>query len=125
MRIGILTFSLHGGGAERMVSRLANAFAAKGIDVDILLLYELEGRVYHIDEAVEIVDVCDKSRNLLKKRAVQIKKLEGYIMDKKPDVILSFIYTSLPFPVIARCRVSHQFKIIGTQRTNPKAKEDI
>lgn len=120
MRIGILTFSLHGGGAERMVARLANAFVGKGIDVDILLLYEIEGRVYDLEREVNVVDVCNKSRNLLKKRVVQIRKLRCYLENKKPDVILSFIYTTLPFPVIAGLGLKHKFKIIGTQRTNPK-----
>lgn len=125
MRIGILTFSLHGGGAERMVSRLANAFVRKGIEVDILLLYDTEGKAYYLEDAVRVVDVCDKSQNLLKKRSVQIKKLRRYLRVNEPDVILSFIYTTLPFPVIAERGLKHKIKIIGTQRTNPKVLKKI
>lgn len=125
MRIGILTFSLHGGGAERMVSRLANAFVRKQIEVDILLLYETEERAYDLEDAVRVVDVCDRSRNLLKKRFIQIKKLRQYLKESEPDAILSFIYTTLPFPAIAEKGLKHKLKIIGTQRTNPKVLKKI
>lgn len=121
MRIAFVIFSLMGGGAERMVSRLSNNFVRRGVDVDILLLFTNENRAYTIDEKIEVIDVCfPEIKNKTVRKIRQIMAIRTYIKDKHPDVMFSFIITTIPFVVLGNFGLKNKAKIIGSQRTNPK-----
>ena len=91
MRIIFSDLTLLSGGAERVISILANSLSNMGHDVEILLYYDREIH-YAIDSKVKIV-VAEKelrSKNKIKHmifRRRHIKKL-------KPDVVISFLAPS-------------------------------
>lgn len=121
MRIAFIIFSMMGGGAERMVSRLSNNFARRGLDVDLLLLFTKENRAYSIDENVGIIDIgFSEIENKTIKKIKQIIAIRDYIKDKQPDVVFCYVITTIPFAVLASMGLKNKTKIIGSQRTNPK-----
>ena len=120
MKIAFVIFSLRGGGAERMVSRLSNAFVNKGVSVDILLLFDSTNISYDIDERVSIHDFCyGDIKGKQVRKLVQILAIRKYIKNNHPDVVFCYIITTLPFAIIANIGLGHSCKIIGSQRTNP------
>ncbi|MBQ8699601.1 MAG: glycosyltransferase [Schwartzia sp.] len=122
MRVAFIVFSLRGGGAERMVSRLANSFVNKGIRVDIILLFDANHIEYEIDRRIHIVDCSYLTiKWKTKKKVIQIYRIHKYILEHRPDVIFSFILTTVPFSILAKTGLGQYCKIIGSQRTNPKS----
>lgn len=121
MKITFVIFSLRGGGAERMVSRLSNNFVKRGIDVDILLLFTTENRAYTLDNRVGVFDISFPSiKNKTIKKLRQVFAIRDYIKNKKPEVIIPYIITIVPFVALANFGLKNGTKIIGSQRTNPK-----
>ncbi|MBR2722400.1 MAG: glycosyltransferase [Clostridia bacterium] len=83
--------SLHGGGAERVVSVWSSALAQKGYRVSVLVYSRMENE-YPLDESVTVVPIassmeaCDAMSKVQRLRAfrVALKKL-------KPSVLISFL----------------------------------
>lgn len=122
MKITFVTFNLRGGGAERMVSRLSNAFVSKGISVDIILLFDSKNISYEIDKRVHIFDCCYEGiKGKQIRKLLQVLAIRKYIKNNHPDVIFCYIITTLPFAVLANIGLGHRCKIIGSQRTNPRS----
>ena len=120
-RIAFGIFSLRGGGAERMISRLANAMVKQGIHVDIILLGDAKHQDYIIDNNIVLYDfefpLC---KSKIEKKVKQIWAIRGYMKKCQPKLVFCFLFTILPFFVLANIGLNHACKIVGTQRTNPK-----
>ena len=81
--------SLGRGGAERVTSILANDYAEKNWDVDVILL--LFNKVdYKINSNIKILDFAGNSKSRIKRLPYWIKNLYKYAKKNKPDIILSF-----------------------------------
>ena len=90
MNISFFIGSLRRGGAERVISNLANYYASKGWNVDICLLIDTKIG-YEINNKVRIVDLNVSSGNNAIKTLVWIKKIRQYVRSNKPDRIVSFV----------------------------------
>jgi glycosyltransferase involved in cell wall biosynthesis len=82
-KIALFLPSLRGGGAERVMVDLANAFSRKGLDVD-LVLANLEGDYQSM--VLDSVNIIDLSSSRL---FFSLPKLIKYIRKYSPDVLLS------------------------------------
>ena len=84
---------LEQGGAERVVSNLADAFAAEGYKVYIATEWYGENE-FSVDERVERVHVGlkpeDEGKNRAAKFLLRIKYLKQFMKEKKPDVLVAF-----------------------------------
>ena len=82
-RIAFLLSSLKFGGGERVALNLANAFQAKGYEIDFLLM-SYEGEFLHEAESkFNVVDLhCDKTYKLPYKLLI-------YLIRQRPNVLLS------------------------------------
>lgn len=116
IRIMFLTYSLKGGGAERMVSRLANGFIKRGYQVEIGL-FDISDPAYEINPNIKIVDFSAESNSRIKRIVTHIKKIRNYLNFHSIDIIFVFMASLIPFAVLAR---NKHVKIIGAERTNPK-----
>lgn len=91
-RIAFVIGSLYRGGAERVISVLANEYIQHDCYVDILLL--LSGTVgYQIDSRIKIYDFsggsgADDSR--IKRLPMWLHSIRTYMKQNRPDAILSF-----------------------------------
>lgn len=118
MKIMFLVYSLSGGGAERMVARLANEFVNTGNQVSIAV-FSADNIVYDIDERISIVDLSTDPMNKIKKLKTRINLLKLGIEKHKPDVLFAFTISMVPFAIKAVKGTG--CKVIGAERANPKA----
>ena len=81
------------GGAERVVSNLANQFAAEGYEVYIATEWQEENE-FAIDERVTRVHVGlreeDESKNRISKFFLRVKYLKEFLREYRPDVLIAF-----------------------------------
>ncbi|MCR4595946.1 MAG: glycosyltransferase [Lachnospiraceae bacterium] len=86
---------LEHGGAERVVSNLANRFVEEGYDVTVAVEwigeveYPLDVRVHHV---VVGLTKEDEHRSRLSKYLLRIKRLRKCIIDTDPDIVIAFAH---------------------------------
>lgn len=81
--IAIYLPSLHGGGAERIMVTLANAFAERGFKTDLVLAKAAGPYLKDISKKVQIVDLNAE------RVATSLPKLVRYLRTERPDAMLS------------------------------------
>ncbi len=117
MKISFFIGSMRRGGAERVISILANHYSKKGWDVEIALLLDTAVG-YELDEKIKIVDLTAGSGSYFKRMPLWIKKIRGYVKNSNPDRIVSFI-GRINVLVLNACR-GLKTPIIVSERNDPK-----
>lgn len=90
MKIAFFIGSLGTGGAERVISNLANHYAEKQWDVDIVILLHNDVG-YRLNGKINIVDMTAKKMSYMKATLPWMAKIRKYVKVKKPDRIVSFV----------------------------------
>lgn len=116
MKLVFAIYSLQGGGAERILTYLANSFAKMGFHIWIMV-FDNHISDYDLDEHIPIV-VIDTSSY---KSCLYVKRL--YLVHKElkrinPDVVIGFTVS-----IAAIMKMAAAFlpcKIIGSERANPR-----
>jgi glycosyltransferase involved in cell wall biosynthesis len=109
-KISIYLPSLLGGGAERIMVILANEFAMRDIQVDLVLSKAIGPYLKDVQPNIRIV-------NLNAKRLIySIIPLIRYIRKEKPKVMLSALNSSNIIAVIARNISGIRFKLVISER---------
>lgn len=109
------------GGAERVISLLANHFANKNYDVDIALLLEnkVDNDLYRLHNNISIIDLTAKKTNsYFRNSFIWIKKIREYLKKSKPDCVVSFI-GRINALVLTSSRGLH-IPILVSERNDPK-----
>ena len=117
MKIMICISQLKKGGAERVVTNLANYFINNN-DVTIVSIKSYEPE-YHFDERINIVTLdSSEKQNKVFKLVKRIFKLNKIIKVRKPDIVLSF----LPEPSFLMLLIKNirKIKVIVSVRNDPK-----
>ncbi|TAN08577.1 MAG: glycosyltransferase family 4 protein [Rhodanobacteraceae bacterium] len=99
MKLALVISSLGGGGAERVMTLLANAWAARGDEITLITLASGDMDTYRLDPAVRRValDVAGASAHVfaaIGHNAVRIHALRRAIAGCRPDAVISFIAES-------------------------------
>ncbi|KND49395.1 MAG: Glycosyl transferase, group 1 [Parcubacteria bacterium C7867-008] len=82
-KIAFLISSFRAGGGERVMITLANTFAARGYNVDLLVLKPVGQYAEHVDERVNV-------RSLDRRRmALSLFPLMRYMKEEKPETLLA------------------------------------
>jgi glycosyltransferase involved in cell wall biosynthesis len=111
---------MRAGGAERVVSVLANSFAENKYRVAIIVsnneesFYPLDKEVYY-----EKMNLDFNIKGVIKKIKVNISEISEmikYLKRERPEVVISFIRN---VPTIIACKVTG-IKVIISERNNPK-----
>ena len=92
-RITFCIPSLGSGGAERVVSVLANKLIERGFDVSILMLSRLKCQ-YRLDDRVKIKCIdCDADTALpiYRRLPLRLQKIRKEVRELQPDVVISFM----------------------------------
>lgn len=97
MKISLVISSMSIGGAERVMSNMANYWAENDTDVTLITLDSKENDFYSLDSRVHRVDLCmlNNSKNILtalKNNLFRLRKLRNAIKNNNPDVVISFIH---------------------------------
>lgn len=106
MKIALVISSLSGGGAERVMATLANAWARDGAEVTLITLATRSADVYALEPAIHRVElnVVRRSSNVFEaiaNNATRIRCLRAAIASCQPDVVISFMTTTNMLAVLA------------------------
>jgi len=112
-RIALFLPALDGGGAERVFVELANEFAARGFDVDLVLATARGPYLPDVSEAVRIVDLR-ASRMLL-----ALPKLVRYLRSERPSVMLSALDHANVAAVVASRLSASRTRCVISMRSVP------
>lgn len=114
MKLTFVTSTLHAGGAERVISLLANSFCQKGYEVEIVCINK-HLVFYPIDEKVKVWFAEDevKSPSILKK----VLWLRNYIKNDRPDVVIAFMLEVYCVTLASLIGVS--VPVISSERIDP------
>jgi len=113
--------SMQRGGAERVISSLANDFVRRGAEVSILVLDDKPSR-YPLDARVHFINLCanKSSSNVLTAVRNNLRRMmltRKTFQNKRPDVVVCFGINNLAFALAAKSGLS--IKTIGSERSNP------
>jgi GalNAc-alpha-(1->4)-GalNAc-alpha-(1->3)-diNAcBac-PP-undecaprenol alpha-1,4-N-acetyl-D-galactosaminyltransferase len=111
MKIALVISSLDGGGAERVMATLANAWARDGTEVTLITLASRAEDVYPLDSAVERVDLdlTGRSTSILQaliRNVIRVRRLRSALVACKPDVVISFMTTVNLLTILACHRLA-------------------
>ena len=114
MKLTFVTSTLHAGGSERVMSLLANTFAQKGYEAEIVCINK-HLVFYPIDEKVKVWFAEDevKSPSILKK----VFWLRNHIKNDRPDVVIAFMLEVYCVTLASLIGVS--VPVISSERIDP------
>ena len=124
MRLTLVISSLGRGGAERIISVLAGAWAKQGVEVMLVTFDDKEAPAYAIDPRVALCalkvpnelarnSVQRLYRNLL--RVIRLRRLIGRF---RPEIVISFL--SVPNVVSLLATRGMHIPVIVSERANPR-----
>lgn len=117
MKIVFFIGSMQRGGAERVISILANEYASKGWDVEIALLLE-EAVAYTLDERIRVVSLVGKSGSYLKNALFWLRGIRRYLKQTKPDRVVSFI--GRINALVLTAALGLKVPVVVSERNDPK-----
>lgn len=117
-RIVFLIGSMGRGGAERVISILANSYAEKGWVVNILTLLD-DNNDYELNTSVNVIPICDVGKSRIRQLPKWIYGIRRYIIENKPDRIVSFI-ACINIITLLSCVGLHK-RIVISERNDPNA----
>lgn len=117
-KISFFIGSLHGGGAEKVISILANHYQTIGWNVAIVLLLDSQIK-YEVDPRIQIIDFTQaKNGSYFKYLPKWLIKIRQYVKKETPDRIVSFV-GRINVLVLTACLGLH-IPIIVSERNDPK-----
>ncbi len=122
MKILLVIPSLPLGGAERVMSVLANKFVALNHDVHLVLLAKDE-IFYSLDKRIVVHQLGFENKGKLSKIISEVKtyfRLRKLIKNENPDVVLSFMVKYNIFTIMAAAFL--KTKVFVSDRCNPNKK---
>lgn len=114
MIVTFLLASLGSGGAERVVSLLANKMAERGHQVEIICL-KFNDVYYQTDSRVKVTLAMQQTKN----RLTEVFWLRKYLKQQKPDVVIPFTEGVYCFTILSLLGTG--IPIIASERLDPAA----
>lgn len=117
-KICFLTTALIGGGAQRVMVNLANAFAKDGYNVHIVCFVTKNcTSLYKIHPDIKLHNVPREYERTNRIVYARIKLLEALIMEMKPDVMIPFLMPIAAYASYVAKKLG--IKIIMSERNDP------
>lgn len=106
MKLALVISSLTGGGAERVMATLANAWVQQGFQVSLITIAGTDSDAYSLDPAVVRIGLGlnMESRHgfaALRNNQRRVSALRKIFCSRRPDVVLSFITSNNVLSVLA------------------------
>lgn len=118
MKVIFAIVSMAGGGAERVISILANRFVKEGIEVGIVMTAG-DTVDYQLDERIELFCAGETSGGSMIKRLKRIMNIRKYLKNAGEGIIISFGPGTSFFMIMADLFLKHPFII--SERNDPAA----
>lgn len=117
MKISFFIGGMRRGGAERVISILANDYCARGWDVDIVLL--LQNAVeYDLDSRIRIVDITQKAGGYVQNAPRWLLGIRRYLKETKPHRVVSFV--GRINALVLTAALGLKLPIVVSERNDPK-----
>lgn len=118
MKIMFIIPSMAGGGAERVISVLANEFTARGIETKIMMT---AGKtcVYRLHPHIQLLYAGEKTGGSIMKRLARIFRMRKLFRQYRDYTLLAFEPDAAFFAGIARQGLS--MKLISSERNDPRS----
>jgi GalNAc-alpha-(1->4)-GalNAc-alpha-(1->3)-diNAcBac-PP-undecaprenol alpha-1,4-N-acetyl-D-galactosaminyltransferase len=123
VKIALIISSLRGGGAERVMTDMANYWVKKGWDISIITLsgpevddaYPLDTRINRLHLSLEKISgsIIQKLINNISR----IRRLRNTLDDIDPQAVISFMDTVNVITILSSFK--KRWKVIVSERTNP------
>jgi GalNAc-alpha-(1->4)-GalNAc-alpha-(1->3)-diNAcBac-PP-undecaprenol alpha-1,4-N-acetyl-D-galactosaminyltransferase len=117
MRILFVVPGMGYGGAERVISILANSFVIKGYDVKILIMNTDGESVYKLNENIEVEVIPPANRKKVMTVFRLLKSIRNITRKFTPDVIISFMNDTCAITAIAN--FGRYYPIVYSERNDP------
>ena len=114
MKITFLLASLGSGGAERVVSSLANEMVERGHQLEIICL-KFNDVYYQTDPRIKVTLAMQQTKN----RLTELFWLRKYLKAQKPDVVIPFTEGVYCFTILSL--LGTNIPIIASERLDPAA----
>jgi len=123
-RLCLVISTLGAGGAERVLSTLANRWAAEGHSVTLVTLSGAGDDFYRLDDSIErvglgVTGVSRRPRDAVIQNLRRIRALREAIVTSRPDVVVSFMNTVNVLTLMATTRLG--VPTIVSERIDPRA----
>lgn len=124
LRLALVVSSLRTGGAERVISTLANYWSRSGQCVGLITLEGPGSDAFAVDRAVERIALDQKARALSTKSAVMrttVKRmwtLRAALADFRPDVVISF--GDVMNILVLLASYNTRLPVVVSERTDPR-----
>lgn len=115
-RIAFVTGCMVRGGAERVISLIANRYGEAGYDVDILMILKPRSD-YPLHERVRLLDLSDGGAR--RSPLHTVKKIRRYLRDTRPLAVISFM-ARINAVVGLACRKGRGYRLILSERNDPR-----
>ncbi|WP_461611072.1 glycosyltransferase family 4 protein [Cytobacillus kochii] len=117
-RIVFIIGSMRRGGAERVISILANNYAESGWEVDILTLLD-DSNDYELNSKIVVNPICGKSNSRLRQMPKWLYDVRKHVKETNPNIIVSFI-ARVNIVTLLSC-IGLKKRIVVSERSDPKA----
>ncbi len=121
--IVLLVSSMESGGAERAAASLANAWAARGDSVQLVVTFSGRGKCFYaLEPRVELVFLADqvaRSDRTLIGKAARLLALRRLLARRRPNVVVSFLTNVNIAAIIASAGLG--VPVIVSERSYPPA----
>ncbi len=122
MKIMYFYASLRAGGAERMISALANYNAKQGVDVSIAVIDNLPS-FYSLHQNVKLLNLwklqnSQNTRQVIKNTVRLVTLTRRAFKEVRPNCVVCFGINYLVYALMAKMFLN--IKLIGSERSNPK-----
>lgn len=121
MKIMFIIPRMIGGGAERVISVLANEFVDRQIDVKILMTSGSD-MAYKLDERIEVIQIGGRSGGSLWKRLLRIARMRKVFRKNPEDILVAFEPATAFFTCLAKMGLGR--KMVSSERNDPKSFEN-
>lgn len=118
MKVMFIIPSMAGGGAERVISVLANAFTQNGIETKIMMT---AGNIceYPLHSEIELLQAGEMTKGNVGKRIARIYKMRKLFKKHRDAVLVAFEPDAAFFTGIAKIGLS--MPLIASERNDPKS----
>ena len=114
MKLSFITSTLTSGGAERVISLLANNFAKRGYEVEVIALTSISPDFYTVDPKVKFIHADKVSKGGLLGELWWFRK---HIKKEQPEVVIAFMEAVYEFVLMAL--LGTKIPVISSERLDP------
>lgn len=118
MKVMFIIPRMVGGGAERVISVLANEFINRHINVKILMTAG-DDMAYKLDNRIEVIQIGERTGGSFWKRVVRIVRMRKVFRQNREYILTAFEPTTAFFTCIAK--IGLNMKLISSERNDPES----